>query len=186
MRFNYSRSANPVSYFTAWECIASGRSAVGQFDYGRIVNSKTDSPKRILGACQNPIIALVNAARFTTEASISRRRAKSAALNAPCAVQLSRTGTPLGFLDIDSLPVQLERPMTPNLSWRSRRGRSRTAIPRQKSRARIRLRRSWAPALTFHRPGDAGRCRPAARLIKKSSGANRRAGADLSFHISAN
>jgi hypothetical protein len=80
----------------------------------------------------------------------------------------------------------LGRPMTPNPSWISRRGRSRTAIPRQKSRARTRLRRSWAPALTFHRPGDAGRCRPAARLIKKSSGANRRAGADLSFHISAN
>ena len=102
-------------------------------------------------------------------------------MNAPCAVQPSRTGTPLGFLDIDSLRVQLGRPITPNPSWISRRGRSRTAIPRQKSRARTRLRRSWVPTLTFHRPGDAGRCRPAARLIKKSSRANGRAGADLSF-----
>jgi hypothetical protein len=31
-------------------------------------------------------------------------------LNAPCAVKLSRIGTQLGFLDIDSLPVQLGMP----------------------------------------------------------------------------
>jgi hypothetical protein len=42
---------------------------VGQFDYGRIVNRKTDSPKRISGACQNPVIDPVNAARFMTAAS---------------------------------------------------------------------------------------------------------------------
>jgi hypothetical protein len=69
-----------------------------------------------------------------------------------------------------TLPAQPGRPMTPNPSWISRRGRSRTAIPRQKSRARIRLRQSWAPALTFHRPDDAGRCRPAARLRARTGG----------------
>jgi hypothetical protein len=42
-----------------------------------------------------------------TAANTLQRRARSAALNAPCAVKLSRIGTPLGFLDIDSLPVQL-------------------------------------------------------------------------------
>jgi hypothetical protein len=46
-----------------------GQSAVGQFDYGRIVNWKTDGTKRILGACQNPIIALASVARFMTAAS---------------------------------------------------------------------------------------------------------------------
>ena len=51
-----------------------------------------------------------NAARFMTAASTSQRRARSAALNAPCAVQLSRIGTPLGYLDIDSSPVQLGMP----------------------------------------------------------------------------
>jgi hypothetical protein len=40
-----------------------------------------------------------------TAASTSQRRARSAALNAPCAVKLSRIGTPPGFLDIGSLPV---------------------------------------------------------------------------------
>ena len=34
-----------------------------------IANWKTDSPKRILGACRNPIIDPVNAARFMTAAS---------------------------------------------------------------------------------------------------------------------
>jgi hypothetical protein len=72
-----------------------------------IVNWKTDSPKRMLGACQNPVIDPVNAARFMTVASTLQRRARSAALNAPYAVQPSRIGTRLGFLDIDSLPVQL-------------------------------------------------------------------------------
>jgi len=78
-----------------------------------IVNWKTDSPKRILGACQKPpwvIIDPVNAARFMTAASTLQRRARSAALNAPCVVQLSRIGTPPGFLDIGSLPVQLGMP----------------------------------------------------------------------------
>ena len=41
----------------------------GQFDCGRIVNWKTDCPGRILGACRNPIIDPVNAARFMTAAS---------------------------------------------------------------------------------------------------------------------
>jgi|SRR5258706_2822902 hypothetical protein len=78
-----------------------------------IVNWKTDSPKRILGACQKPpwvIIDPVNAARFMTAASTLQRRARSAALNAPYAVKPSRIGTPRGFLDIDSLPVQLRMP----------------------------------------------------------------------------
>ena len=78
-----------------------------------IVNWKTDSPKRILGACQKPpwvIIDPVNAARFMTAASTLQRRARSAALNAPYAVKPSRIGTPLGFLDIVSLPVQLRMP----------------------------------------------------------------------------
>src|SRR6266481_8335026 len=78
-----------------------------------IVNWKTDSPKRILGACQKPpwvIIDPVNAARFMTAASTLQRRARSAALNAPYAVKPSRIGTPLGFLDIVSLPVQLGMP----------------------------------------------------------------------------
>jgi hypothetical protein len=43
-------------------------------------------------------------------ASIVQKRARSVALNAPCAVKLSRIGTPLGFRDIGSLPVQLEMP----------------------------------------------------------------------------
>jgi hypothetical protein len=85
---------------------------VGQFDCGRIVNWKTDSPKRILGTCQNPVIDPVSAARFMTAANTLQRRVRSAALNAPCAVQQSRIGTPLGFLDIDSLPVQLGRRVT--------------------------------------------------------------------------
>ncbi len=72
-----------------------------------IVNWKTDSPRRIFGACQNLVIDPVNAARFMTAASTLQRRARSAASNAPCAVQLSRIGTPPGFLDIGSLPVQL-------------------------------------------------------------------------------
>jgi len=42
---------------------------VGQFDCGQIVNWKTDSPKRILGVCQNPVIDPVSAARFMTAAS---------------------------------------------------------------------------------------------------------------------
>ena len=45
-----------------------------------------------------------------TAANTLQRRARSAALNAPCAVKLSRIGTRLGFLDIDSLPVQLGMP----------------------------------------------------------------------------
>jgi hypothetical protein len=45
-----------------------------------------------------------------TAASTLQRRARSVALNAPCAVQLSRIGTPPGFLDIGSLPVQLGMP----------------------------------------------------------------------------
>jgi hypothetical protein len=77
-----------------------------------MVNWKTDGPKRILGACQNPVIDPVNAARFMTVASTLQRRERSAALNAPYAVQPLRIGTPLGFLDIDSLPVQLRRRMT--------------------------------------------------------------------------
>ncbi len=72
-----------------------------------IVNWKTDSPRRIFGACQNLVIDPVNAARFMTAASTLQRRARSAASNASCAVQLSRIGTPPGFLDIGSLPVQL-------------------------------------------------------------------------------
>jgi hypothetical protein len=80
---------------------------MGQFDRGRIVNWKTNGPKRILQACQNLlVIDPVNAARSMIAASTWLSRARSAALNAPCAVQLSRIGTLLGFLDIDSLPVQ--------------------------------------------------------------------------------
>jgi hypothetical protein len=80
---------------------------VGQFDPGRIVNWKTDGPKRILRACQNLlVIDPANAARFMIAASTWLSRARSAVLNAPCAVQLSRIGTLLGSLDIDSLPVQ--------------------------------------------------------------------------------
>jgi hypothetical protein len=75
-----------------------------------IVNWKTDSSRRIFGACQNLVIDPVNAARFMTAASTLQRRARSAASNAPCAVQLSRIGTPPGFLDIGSLPVQLGMP----------------------------------------------------------------------------
>jgi hypothetical protein len=45
-----------------------------------------------------------------TAANISQRRARSAALNAPCAVKLSKIGTPLGFLDIGSLPAELGMP----------------------------------------------------------------------------
>jgi hypothetical protein len=45
-----------------------GRESV---DYDRIVNWKTDSPQRILRACQNPVIGPANAARFMTAASIS-------------------------------------------------------------------------------------------------------------------
>jgi hypothetical protein len=45
-----------------------------------------------------------------TAANTSQKRARSAALNAPCAVKLSRIGTPLGYLDIASSPVQLRRP----------------------------------------------------------------------------
>src|SRR5712672_3376258 len=71
---------------------------------------KTDSPWRILSACQRRGTGPVNAARFMTAASTLQRRARSAALNAPCAVQLSRIGTPPGFLDIGSLPVQLGMP----------------------------------------------------------------------------
>src|SRR6266478_3091722 len=56
---------------------------------------------------QSRVTGPVNAARFMTAPSTSQRRARSAALNAPCAVQLSRIGTLLGFLDIDSLPAQL-------------------------------------------------------------------------------
>ena len=87
----------------------------GQFDYGRIVHWKADRPKRILGTCPNRVIDPVNAARFMTAASTSWSRARSAALNAPCAARPSRTGTPLGCLDIGSLPVQLRNPTaTPN------------------------------------------------------------------------
>ncbi len=83
------------------------RRVVGQFDCGRIVNWKTDRPERTLRACPNLlVIDPVGAVRFMTAASTSLSRARSAVLNAPCAVQLSRTGTLLGFLDIDSLPVQ--------------------------------------------------------------------------------
>jgi hypothetical protein len=71
---------------------------------------KTDSPWRILWACQSRVTGPVNAARFMTAASTSQRRARSAALNAPCAVQLSRIGTLLGYLDIDSLPARLGMP----------------------------------------------------------------------------
>jgi hypothetical protein len=45
-----------------------------------------------------------------TVASTWWRRARSVAFNAPCAVKLSRIGTPLGFLDFGSLPVQLGKP----------------------------------------------------------------------------
>jgi hypothetical protein len=79
---------------------------VDQFDGGRIVNWKTGSPKRMLAACRNRVIGPVNAARFMTAASISWRRAKSAALNAPCAARPSKIGTQPGCLDIGSLPVQ--------------------------------------------------------------------------------
>ena len=48
-----------------------------------------------------------------TAASISWRRAKSAALNAPCVARPSRIGTQLGCLDIGSLPVQLGMPNFP-------------------------------------------------------------------------
>src|SRR3984893_5948573 len=44
-----------------------------------------------------------------TAANTSQKRARSAALNAPCAVKLSRTGTPLGSLDIDSSPESPSR-----------------------------------------------------------------------------
>ena len=50
--------------------MASSLWVVGQFDCGGIANWKTDSPKRILGACQNLVIEPVNAARSMTAASI--------------------------------------------------------------------------------------------------------------------
>ena len=72
----------------------------------RLPHWKTRDSKRILGTCQILIIELVNAARSMIAASTWRSRVRSAALNAPCAVQLSRIGTLLGFLDINSLPVR--------------------------------------------------------------------------------
>jgi hypothetical protein len=54
----------------------------------------------------------VNAARFMTAASTLQRLARSAALNASYAAGPSRTGTPLGCLDIGSSPVQLRVRMT--------------------------------------------------------------------------
>lgn len=83
-----------------------------QFDCSSGRTGRADSG-RILMACQNPswvIIDPVNAARFMTAASISSRRARSAALNVPCVAKSSRIGTRLGFLDIGSLPVQLRNP----------------------------------------------------------------------------
>jgi len=110
-------------WFCSWLCPSSvSRLSVWdqEFDYGRIVNWKTDSPKRMLGACQNLlVIGPVSAERFMTAASTWRRSARSAVLNAPCAVQLSRIGTLLGFLDIVSSPVQLGR-RTTNHSKRPR------------------------------------------------------------------
>src|ERR1700733_4842247 len=84
----------------------------GRFDYGRIVHWKADRPKRILGTCPNRVIDPVNAARFMTAASTLQRLARSAALNASYAAGPSRTGTPLGCLDIGSSPVQLRVRMT--------------------------------------------------------------------------
>src|SRR5467141_564464 len=75
-----------------------------------MTNWQTGSPWRILWACQSRVTGPLNVARFMTAASTSQRRARSAALNAPYAVQLSRIGTLLGFLDIDSLPAQLGMP----------------------------------------------------------------------------
>src|SRR4029077_6723982 len=50
---------------------SSGGQIAGQFDCGRIVNWKTDSPERIFGACQNLLfIGPVSAERFMTAASI--------------------------------------------------------------------------------------------------------------------
>jgi hypothetical protein len=64
-----------------------------------------------MGAWQNLlVIDPVNAVRFMTAASTLLRRVKSAALNAPCAVQLSKIGTQLGFRGIGSLPVQRRMP----------------------------------------------------------------------------
>jgi hypothetical protein len=89
-------------------------SSDGRFDYGRIVHWKVDKPKCILGTCPNRVIDPVDAARFMTAASKSWRRARSAALNAPCAARPSRVGTPLGCLDIGSSPVQPgQSPQTP-------------------------------------------------------------------------
>jgi hypothetical protein len=65
-----------------------------------------------LGTCPNRVIDPVNAARFMTAASTLQRLARSAALNASYAAGPSRTGTPLGCLDIGSSPVQLRVRMT--------------------------------------------------------------------------
>src|SRR5439155_20031034 len=61
----------------------------------------------------NPATDHASAAQSMTAASISWRRAKSAALNAPCVARPSRIGTQLGCLDIGSLPVQLGMPNFP-------------------------------------------------------------------------
>src|ERR1700730_11316890 len=63
-----------------------------------------------IGVCPNPVTDPVNAVRFMTAANTLQRRARSAALNAPFAAQLLRTGTRRGFLDIDLLPVRLGMP----------------------------------------------------------------------------
>src|ERR1700733_4806933 len=105
-----------ASWFQA-DFVGSGKwfrrpSGSGQFVYRRIVHWKADRPKRILGTCPNRVIDPVNAARFMTAASTLQRLARSAALNASYAAGPSRTGTPLGCLDIGSSPVQLRVRMT--------------------------------------------------------------------------
>jgi len=89
-----------------------------------------------LSACQSRVTGPVNAARFMTAASTSQRRARSAALNAPCAVQLSRIGTLLGFLDIDSLPAQLGMPNdNPSQTRARRRGEREHLLPSEPDKA---------------------------------------------------
>jgi hypothetical protein len=118
---NPGRTKKPrIERLTGQHCAARGKSQENPPGWvGRaaglagLVYWKTHSPERTIGACQNLlVIDPVNAALFMTAANISKKRARSAALNAWCAARRSRIGTPSGFPDINSLPVQPRRPMT--------------------------------------------------------------------------
>jgi hypothetical protein len=116
-----------------------------------------------IDACHKPpwvIIDPVNAARFMTAASTLQRLARSAALNAPCAARQSRIGTPLGFPDIGSSPVQLRNPNDSHpkrigisTSWQNRftdgthahASRTHQGVPRVVAGIGERGRLSWRP-----------------------------------------